>query len=85
MDTLASVGTSRGLSLCLRLLALVDLLGRASWLSGLFRIARSGAMLHPALLAAAAIAPLDAEARFDEASFRARLATAAPLSLSSGA
>jgi len=85
VDAMAGVGTSYGLSLCLRLLALIDLLGQASWLAGLFRIARDGATLHPALLAAAASVPLDAEARFDEALFRARLASAAPLSLSSGA
>ena len=73
VDARVGIGTSHGLSLCLRLLALVDLLGRASWLSGLFRIGRNGATLHPALLAAAAEAPLDADARFDETRFRARL------------
>ena len=73
LDARVGIGTSRGLSLCLRLLALVDLLGRASWLSGLFRIGRNGIALHPSLLAAAAEAPLDAEARFDETRFRAQL------------
>ena len=73
VDARVGIGTSHGLSLCLRLLALVDLLGRASWLSGLFRVSRNGTTLHPALLAAAAESPLDAEARFDETRFRARL------------
>ncbi len=76
VDATVGIGTSHGLSLCLRLLALVDLLGRASWLSQLFRIGRNGATLHPALLATAAEAPLDSDARFDEARFRARLGSA---------
>ena len=76
VDATVGIGTSYGLSLCLRLLALVDLLGRASWPSQLFRIGRNGATLHPALLATAAEAPLDADARFDEARFRARLSCA---------
>ncbi len=74
VDATVGIGTSHGLSLCLRLLALVDLLGRASWLAGLFCIGRSGTTLHPVLLATAATVPLDANARFDEARFRARLA-----------
>lgn len=78
VDATVGIGTSHGLSLCLRLLALVDLLGRASWLTGLFRIGRNGATLHPALLATAAEAPLDADARFDEGRFRARLGCPLP-------
>lgn len=74
VDAAVSIGTSHGLSLCLRLLALVDLLARAPWTAGLFQIGRNGTTLHPALLAAAAEAPLDADARFDETGFRARLA-----------
>ena len=66
--------TSYGLSLCLRLLALVDLLARASWTAELFRIGRTGTALHPALLSAAATAQLTSDARFDETGFRARLA-----------
>lgn len=78
VDALASIGTSYGLALCLRLLALVDLLGRTQCLSHLFRLARGRPTLHPALLATAAYVPLDRDARFDEALFRARLATVAP-------
>lgn len=73
IDSAVGIGTSHGLSLCLRLLALVDLLARAPWLGGLFQIGRNGTTLHPALLATAAEAPLDADARFDETRFRARL------------
>ncbi|WP_428485243.1 hypothetical protein [Rhodopila sp.] len=73
VDRTVGIATTRGLSLCLRLLALVDLLARATWAQPLFKLARDGAELHPALLRAAASQPLTAEARFDEAGFRLRL------------
>ena len=72
--------TAYGVSLCLRLLALVDLLGRARALHGLLQWRRGAAELHPSLLRAAATAPLTNDARFDEARFRARLGPA-PLPL----
>lgn len=65
---------SYGLSVCLRLLALVDLLARTRWADSLFVLHRDGAEMHPVLLRAAASAPLNPEARFDETGFRARLA-----------
>lgn len=74
VDGTVGMGTSYGLSLCLRLLALVDLLARAPSLSELCPIGRTGATLHPALLSAAATAELTADARFDETGFRTRLA-----------
>jgi len=73
VDSTVGMHTSYGLSLCLRLLALIDLLARARWAGGLFRLAADGADLHPALVRAAATLPLTPEARFDEVSFRARL------------
>jgi len=73
VDHVVGMHSSYGLSVCLRLLALVDLLGRAAWLGALFQIGRAGATLHPALLTAAATSELTAEARFDETQFRARL------------
>lgn len=74
VDRSVGLRSARGLSLCLRLLALVDLLARAPWVRPLFRLARDGTEFHPALLRAAAIQPLTSEARFDEAEFRLRLA-----------
>lgn len=71
VDRTVGIQTSYGLSLCLRLLALVDLLGRASWTAALFELGRAGTELHPALLRTAATRPLTSEARFDESSFRA--------------
>jgi hypothetical protein len=73
VDSIAGLKSSYGLSLCLRLLALVDLLARASWAAPLCRLERDGADLHPSLLRAAAVTPLTAEARFDESGFRAHL------------
>lgn len=67
-----------GLALCLRLLALVELLGRASWTRGMFTIGTDGAEFHPALLAAAARAPLDATGRFEDAPMRAMLSRTLP-------
>ncbi|MGA9866659.1 MAG: hypothetical protein WBQ75_09485 [Acetobacteraceae bacterium] len=82
VDGTVGLSSAYGLSLCLRLLALVDLLARAEWAVALCRLAPDGAELDDTLLKAAATAPLNADLRFDEASFRTRLrpsALAAPL------
>jgi hypothetical protein len=73
VDRTVGLAHAPGLSLCLRLLALIDLLARAPWARSLFHLARDGAEFHPALLKAAASQPLTRDARFDEAGFRARL------------
>ena len=73
VDHTVGMNSWYGLSICLRLLALVDLLARAHWAAGLLRLERGGAALHPSLLRAAAVAPLTKEARFDEIGFQARL------------
>jgi hypothetical protein len=75
VDKTTGMHTSYGLSLCLRLLALVDLLARERWAAPLMRLTRGEAELDPALLRTAATAPLNHEARFDETLFRAQLAT----------
>jgi hypothetical protein len=74
VDRSVGLATTRGLSLCLRLLALIDLLAHAAWARPLFHLARDGAEFHPALLRTAASQPLTQDARFDEAGFRSRLA-----------
>jgi hypothetical protein len=74
VDRTIGIGSSHGMSLCLRLLALVDLLAHAPWARSLFHLARDGAEFHPALLRAAATEPLTPQARFDETGFRIRLA-----------
>ena len=78
VDMTAGMQTLYGVSLCLRLLALVDLLSRARWAHPLCRLQRDGADLHPALLRMAAAAELTNEARFDETRFRAGLQTLGP-------
>jgi hypothetical protein len=73
VDGMVGLRNSYGLSVCLRLLALVDLLARVRWADSLCLLERDGAAFHPSLLRAAASAPLTPEARFDEAGFRGRL------------
>ena len=73
LDAIYGMRTSQGLSLCLRLLALIDLLAQSPWALPLMRLARDGAEPDPALWRAAATEPLTPEARFDQAGFRARL------------
>jgi hypothetical protein len=74
VDGTVGMGTSYGLSLCVRLLALVDLLASARWADHLFEVRRDGAEIDAVVLGAAATLPLTAEARFDETGFRARVA-----------
>lgn len=73
VDASADMSRPYGLSLCLRLLALVDLLSRAPWAAGLFQLKRDGAAIHPEALRAAASAPLTAQGRFDDIAFGERL------------
>ena len=73
VDHTVGLASPYGLSLCLRLLALVDLLPRAPWALPLVAINRDGAAIHPALLRAAAETPLAPDAGFDAATLRAAL------------
>lgn len=74
LDQRVGLDNAAGMALLLRLLALVEVMSRASWMRGLFDIAHDGTTLHPDLLRAAATQPLDAAARFDEEGLRRRLA-----------
>ncbi len=76
VDRTVGMGSIAGLSLCLRLLALVDLLANARWATALFSVRRDGTEIDGAVLAAAATLPLTQEARFDETGFRAHVAQA---------
>ncbi|UFN50346.1 hypothetical protein LPC08_06900 [Roseomonas sp. OT10] len=73
IDGVVDLSTLPGLAVLLRLLALLDAMGRMPWLRGLFDIGAGGTLLHPSLLAAAADLPLDRAARLDETSLRRRL------------
>ena len=74
----ADLGTLPGLSLCLRLLALVDGMARFGFLAGMFDVTVEGIDLHPALLRAAASMPLDHGARFDAEALRRLLSRGLP-------
>ena len=78
VDARHGLATPHGLAICLRLLALIDAMGRLACLKGFFAIRPGGAELHPALLRAAASLPLDAAGRFDEAGLIALLSRAIP-------
>jgi hypothetical protein len=73
VDRLFGLDHVYGLAVCLRLLALVDLLARAPWLAGLYDLAGGEAALHPALLEAAATCGLDSDARLIDGEVRGRL------------
>jgi len=76
----AALRTPYGVSLCLRLLALVALLAQARWTVSLLAFEAGLVRLHPALLRLAASSPLSTEGLFDEQSFRASLASLPVLS-----
>jgi hypothetical protein len=73
VDSTTPMHTQYGLSLFLRLLALIDLLAHATWAQTLCVLHRQGATLDPGLVRAAASLPLTEEARFDEQHLRALL------------
>ncbi len=73
VDRVAGLGSAYGMSVCLRLLALVDLMARAGWAAAYFSLRRDGADIAPALLAAAATAPLTPAAGFDPDDLRGRM------------
>ena len=79
VDKTVGLASPYGLSLCLRLLALVDLLPRAPWALPLVAINRDGAAIHPALLRAAAQTPLAPDASFDADALRTTLQQEAAL------
>lgn len=74
VDAARGIDNLAGLSICLRLLALVELMTRASWTTDHVTILPDGAEIDAALLGAAASAPLTREANFDEQHLRARVA-----------
>lgn len=78
LDRRASLGTLHGLSICLRLLALIALLAEAPWARHLMSLRRTGAELDAGLLRLAAEAKLTEEARFDHEAFRISLSPRLP-------
>jgi len=73
IDGVADMTTPHGISTCLRLLALIELMGRSVWTRKWFSLSRAGLEFHPALLQAAALSPLTATGGFAETALRALL------------
>jgi hypothetical protein len=71
VDATVGLASPYGMSVCLRLLALVELLPRAPWALPLVALRGEGASIHPALMAAAARATLTRGAQFDAEGLRA--------------
>lgn len=74
VDAYRGIDNLAGLSICLRLLALVELMTRARWTTSHVTILPDGAEIDAALLRAAATTPLTREANFDEHHLHARVA-----------
>jgi hypothetical protein len=73
VDGTIGLATPHGLSVCLRLLALIALMAQAAWARDWFALSRGGANIKPALLHAAALSPLTESGNFDETALRALL------------
>ncbi len=73
VDRVANLSTAHGISVCLRLMALVELMGRAAWTRAWFTLNRGGLEFHQALLQAAALSPLTDTGGFAETALRALL------------
>ncbi len=67
------LNSAHGISLCLRLLAMVALMAHAGWARGWFALERDGANIRPEFLQAAALVPLSNAGGFDETALRALL------------
>jgi len=78
IDTLTSLSTAHGISLCLRLMALYELMATRHWARQWFRLTRAGLEFHPALLQAAALSPLTPTGGFAETSLQAFLPAQTP-------
>jgi len=78
VDAIASLSTAYGISICLRLLALFQLMVTESWARNWFRLDRAGLEFHPALLQAAALSPLTPTGGFAETSLQALLPAEIP-------
>lgn len=73
VDRIADLSTAHGISVCLRLLGLVALIGDAGWPTRFVRIDRAGLTPDGALLGAAALTGLTDTGALDEMAMRAML------------
>ncbi len=73
IDSIANLSTAYGISICLRLMALFQLMATAAWARPWFNLNRGGLEFHPALLQAAAVSPLTPTGGFAETTLQALL------------
>ncbi len=73
IDRIASLSTAHGISICLRLLALFQVMATQVWVRDWFTLSRAGLEFHPALLQAAALSPLTPTGAFAETTLQALL------------
>ncbi len=78
IDRLANLSTAHGISICLRLLALFQLMATQLWVRNWFTLSRAGLEFHPALLQAAALTPLTPTGAFAETTLQALLPAETP-------
>jgi hypothetical protein len=78
IDAIASLSTAYGISICLRLMALYQLMATQIWARKWFSLTRAGLEFHPALLQAAALSPLTPTGGFAETSLQALLPAERP-------
>jgi hypothetical protein len=77
VERTVGLASLHGVSVCLRLLALIALMAQAAWLRPWFTLARGGAVLRPELLRAAAAVTLNEAGGFDETALKALMPGAA--------
>lgn len=75
IDRIADLSTQHGISVCLRLLGLIALIGDAAWLAPYIKVRRGGTAIDGALLAAAAVTRLTDTGSLDENRLRDMLIT----------
>lgn len=73
IDDTANLSTAHGISICLRLLALFQLMATQVWVRKWFSLKPAGLEFHPALLQAAALSPLTPTGGFAETTLQALL------------
>ncbi|WP_404379003.1 hypothetical protein [Caenispirillum salinarum] len=73
LERTTGLDSPHGISVCFRLLGLIELMATAAWMRGLFDIGGpEGPDIHPALFRVAATMPLGRDARFDPREFERR-------------
>lgn len=74
LERTTGLASPHGISVCFRLLGLIELMATSAWMRALFSIGGpDGPEIHPALFRVAATMPLGRDARFDASEFERRI------------